>query len=112
MHQTLSKFDIGLAIEPGKDFNNELALSNKLFAYLQSGLFVLATDTIEQDRFIKGTIISGMTINKKFIDLEEKLLQLYLNRHTIRSQNLERFHHAKMFSWENLNSALITAWSN
>ncbi len=32
LHKRLSSFDIGLAIEPGKDLNNELAVSNKMLA--------------------------------------------------------------------------------
>jgi hypothetical protein len=38
-------FDIGFAGEPGFCRNNEIALSNKLFAYMQSGLATVASDT-------------------------------------------------------------------
>ena len=44
LHIILSEYDVGLALEPGKDLNNKLAISNKIFAYAQAGLHVLATD--------------------------------------------------------------------
>lgn len=40
-----ASYDIGLALETGKEFNNLLAVSNKLFTYLNAGLAVVATDT-------------------------------------------------------------------
>lgn len=38
-------FDVGLSVEPGFSRNNELALSNKSFAYLVAGLAVAFTNT-------------------------------------------------------------------
>jgi len=43
--------DIGLALEQGHSPNHDLCISNKIFAYLQAGLPVLATDTNGQ-RFV------------------------------------------------------------
>ena len=40
-----ANFDVGLSVEPGFCRNNELALSNKSFAYLTAGLAVAFTDT-------------------------------------------------------------------
>jgi hypothetical protein len=39
------RYDVGLSVEPGFSRNNELALSNKSFAYLVAGLAVAFTDT-------------------------------------------------------------------
>jgi glycosyltransferase involved in cell wall biosynthesis len=47
-----SQFNIGLATEPGFSTNNHLALSNKLFTYLQAGLAIVATETVAQKEFI------------------------------------------------------------
>lgn len=47
-----SQFDIGLALEPGFSTNNNLALSNKIFTYLQAGLAIIASDTAAQKTFI------------------------------------------------------------
>jgi len=42
------QFDIGIASETGFCLNNNLALSNKIFTYIQSGLAVAASDTPAQ----------------------------------------------------------------
>lgn len=47
-----TKFDVGLALEPGFSINNNAALSNKIFTYLQAGLAVVATDTLAQKQFM------------------------------------------------------------
>jgi hypothetical protein len=47
-----AQFDIGMATEPGFSINNDLALSNKLFTYLQAGLFIVATATAAQQAFM------------------------------------------------------------
>ncbi len=54
----LSSYDIGIASEPGKDLNNSIALSNKIFAYAQAGLAILASNTLAQKLFMET--YSGM----------------------------------------------------
>ncbi len=46
------QFDIGLALEPGFSINNNLALSNKIFTYMQAGLAIVASDTTAQAALI------------------------------------------------------------
>ena len=43
-----NRFDIGLALESKTSTNANLAVSNKLFSYLMSGLALIATDTYGQ----------------------------------------------------------------
>ncbi|MCS4119422.1 glycosyltransferase involved in cell wall biosynthesis [Salinibacter ruber] len=40
-----AQHDVGLALEPGFSENNKIAISNKLFTYLLSGVPIVATDT-------------------------------------------------------------------
>ncbi|MDB5150603.1 MAG: hypothetical protein JWQ57_4623 [Mucilaginibacter sp.] len=47
-----AQFDIGLALEPGFCMNNDIALSNKIFTYLQAGLTIIASDTTAQKWFL------------------------------------------------------------
>lgn len=49
-----SQFDIGLALEPGFCLNNDLALSNKIFTYLQAGLAIVASNTPAQQKFVSS----------------------------------------------------------
>ncbi len=55
---------IGLASEPGFSENNEIALSNKLFTYLSSGLMILASNTKGQADFIDCYPGVGLLYNK------------------------------------------------
>lgn len=48
MVRLASEFDVGLALEPGRDRNNDIALSNKIFTYLLAGNAVIATATTAQ----------------------------------------------------------------
>lgn len=100
LHAKLSKMDVGLALEPGKDLNNSLALSNKIFAYTQAGLFVLATDTDAQEQFVKERPWSGAVIKQDQSDLSEKLDWVIENIEQIRSRAMERFENAKELAWE------------
>lgn len=43
-----SQFDLGLALEPAFSFNNDSALSNKIFTYIQAGLAIIASNTTAQ----------------------------------------------------------------
>lgn len=47
-----AQFDVGLASETGFSTNNSMALSNKIFTYVQSGLAVAASNTPAQIKFI------------------------------------------------------------
>jgi glycosyltransferase involved in cell wall biosynthesis len=48
-----NKYDIGLALESGFCLNNDIALSNKIFTYLTSGLAVIASETSAQKGFLE-----------------------------------------------------------
>lgn len=49
MVRVASEFDVGLAVEPGRDENNRLTASNKIFTYLLAGNAVAATRTPGQE---------------------------------------------------------------
>ena len=54
-------FDIGLCLEPGFSRNNEIALSNKLFTYINVGLALICTETDAQHKFVKENPEVGRT---------------------------------------------------
>jgi len=43
--QNAARYDIGLALETGKEMNNLIAASNKMFTYMNAGLAIVASDT-------------------------------------------------------------------
>ena len=112
LHMMLSNFDAGLAIEPGKDFNNELALSNKMLAYLQAGLYIVATDTIEQKRFLSDYPSHGIVIKKDFSDLEKVLLNLYGDISNVRRLATQRHENADAISWDVVSKVTAAIWQN
>lgn len=57
-------FDIGLATEPGFSTNNDIALSNKIFTYIQCGLAVIASNTSAQAEFMLNHREIGFVYDK------------------------------------------------
>lgn len=53
--------DIGIAVEPSKDPNNDIAISNKILVYLLAGLAVAATETSGQ-RFVHDHLCDAVRL--------------------------------------------------
>jgi len=76
-----ANFDIGLALEPGFSINNDLALSNKIFTYMQSGLAIIASDTTAQKEFMSRVSQIGSIYKKGDTrELARVLLEFYNDR--------------------------------
>lgn len=110
LHKELAHYDIGLAIEPGRDLNNTLAISNKILAYFQSGIFILASDTIGQKNFIENNEGAGILTTLENDDIREKLLSLFTDMENLRAGSVKRYENAKNFCWENESVKLIKIW--
>ncbi len=110
LYQKLSEFDIGLALEPVKDLNNDLALSNKILAYFQAGLFILATNTTAQATFLKEFPLHGLYFSKEHNSFMEVFSKLIENIASIRKQKAERYKHAQNESWEKHAYKLLEVW--
>jgi glycosyltransferase involved in cell wall biosynthesis len=78
-----AQFDIGLALEPGFAMNNNLALSNKIFTYMQAGLAIIASNTAAQQDLLKTNPSIGYAYPKGNITALAAILSSY---HTNRSQ--------------------------
>lgn len=96
----LSEFDVGLAIEPGKDFNREICLTNKIWAYLQSGLYILATDTPAQIKFIEEHNNSGVISKQDINSFTDVINNVVENIEQIRQNKKPRFEYSKNYSWD------------
>lgn len=111
LHKKLSEYDIGLSLElSSTDLNRNHALTNKLFAYLQSGLFVLATDTPAQKEFMDKNPGFGILCGQTSQDIFESIIFIRDNIKDIRSKSIKRFNEAKKFAWENESKKLIEVW--
>lgn len=72
-------FDIGLALEPAFSINNDFALSNKLFTYLQAGLAIIASNTTAQKLFMDMHPGIGEVYKKGDHEELAALLSIYSN---------------------------------
>ncbi len=137
----LCHFDIGLAIELSTaDFNRDICLTNKIFAYTQAGLFLMATDTSAQKQFIeehnekcgfdslrlrsvttaqpaKTGLLSkaemtgiGLLTPQSTEEMEKAIEKIIKNIDEIRANKKLRFEYAKRLAWENEGQKLLTVW--
>ena len=101
LHALLTNYDIGLALEDfNEDFNRDICLTNKIWAYFQAGFYILATKTKAQIEFMKQNAGHGelMTFEKEQLNLI--VHNLTQEKHTIRSEQKKRFLRAKAYSFE------------
>lgn len=97
-----AQFDIGLALEPGFSINNDIALSNKLFTYMQAGLAIIASNTAAQQDFMNQNPQIGSLYPKKDSEiLANILLSYYQNKDKLtrcKSESLRLAH--DQYNWE------------
>jgi glycosyltransferase involved in cell wall biosynthesis len=70
--------DIGLALETGKDLNNGIALSNKIFTYLLAGNAIIFSDTDAQRQFYEENTEVGLLYHSGDVESLQKLLSRIL----------------------------------
>ncbi len=112
LHLGLEKFDIGLALEPAKDTNNELAISNKILAYLQAGLYVVATNTAAQQSFLKDLPAHGACFDYTKNNVASVLKKIIDQINSIREQRNMRYKNFENKNWEIASLKLLNAWNN
>jgi len=102
LHQKLSNYDIGLALElKSTDLNRNIALTNKIFAYAQSGLYILATNTDAQLQFINNHKNSGIVCEQENLsNCEQKIVYIIENIKKIRQNKKQRFLSHQKLAWE------------
>lgn len=110
LHRQLAQFDIGLAIEPGKDVNNELALSNKMLAYFQAGIYILATNTTAQRMFINENPAHGLLTHLQPEEIKHAIDTLLQQKEELRASAKHRFEKARLYSWESESQSLLRLW--
>ena len=100
LHLELGKYDVGLALElDSADKNRQLCLTNKIFAYAQAGLYILATDTFAQSQFMKINPVLGIVCKQSSDSIKQILLMIIDKQQTIRAKAQDRYFAAKELSW-------------
>ncbi|MFD0941974.1 glycosyltransferase family protein [Pedobacter boryungensis] len=95
-----SKFDIGLATEPGFSINNDIALSNKIFTYTQAGLAIVASDTTAQKQFMEAFPNMGAIYEKKNSASLASILKNYIEHIDLLVQHQAQ---SELYAKEKLN---------
>ena len=110
LHRFLSTCDVGLALEPGKDLNNQLAISNKLIASVQAGLYIVAFNTPAQTNFLRENNLQYQVIGNEKNLIFEALTKL--NKTEIRKDRENRFSQGRLFDWNHMAVPLLQVWNN
>ena len=93
MVRLASLFDVGLALEPKRDANNCLTISNKLFTYLLAGNAVAATDTPGQQIVIQKIGMGGFSYKSGDVVNLSHYLRLW-------AENRRLLEEARLQAWE------------
>ena len=101
LHKLLSGFDVGLLLERNDvDYNRNICLTNKQFAYIQSGLYILATNTRAHKSFFNDYPNLASIIEQTSESLEIELRKLIRQKQTLRNEKRARFEYGKQFSFQ------------
>ncbi|GAA4426847.1 hypothetical protein GCM10023188_09330 [Pontibacter saemangeumensis] len=113
LHLELAKFDSGLAVEiSNRDLNKDIASSNKIFAYAQAGLYIMATDTSAQKHFINQNSSLGVSFPQSEEGFEIALQELLAQKEEVLATKQQRFEAGKSLAWEHESSKLLAAWKS
>lgn len=110
LHQALNQYDIGLALDLPVDANRNLVITNKLIAYLQSGIYVLATNTKAQYALLNDLPGYGLCFDYKTNDVATVLEKIVADIGTIRYHKQNRYKNFKE-NWESASALLLKAWT-
>ncbi len=112
LHEMLADFDIGLALDMPVDLNRDLVVTNKILAYLQAGLYVLATKTSAQFALLNNYPEHGICFNPDSEDIRSTFERVSTTIHFIRNNKSLRFSAFHHNSWEQSALELLRMWKN
>lgn len=110
LHQQLRQYDIGLAVEDSHaNFNRNICLTNKIWAFFQAGLYILATPTDAQRYFLEQHSLHGeLLLPGNADDAVQKLVD---NKEKLFAGKEKRYGEARHLSWEKESMILLTEWN-
>ena len=103
-----SEHHIGLASETGKDLNNNIALSNKIFTYLLAGNAILFSNTEAQEHFYnEHSNIGFLYSNGNDYELANLLRKYISQPELLREHRQNSIHLSSSLNWENESKKLF-----
>jgi glycosyltransferase involved in cell wall biosynthesis len=113
LHRELSRHDLGLALEDGTaDLNRDLCLTNKIWSYLLAGLYILASDTSAQRRFMEEHPDHGVCAPLSPDSLRPVMSRIVADREILRAGATARFARAGAAAWDNESALLARKWNS
>ena len=113
LHAELANHDVGLALEFNtSDLNRQLCLTNKIIAYAQAGLYILATNTTAQEQFIKSNPTLGKIAGQSINELKNNIVLIRDHQDEMIKQKEKRFESSKTMSWEEETIKLKALWKH
>lgn len=112
LHKSLSKFDAGLATDIPVNRNRDIAITNKLIAYAQAGLFIVAMHTKAQDQFLHSSELQFFQMNNTVSSIEETLLKLLQLKKNGFINKSNQFTIGATYSWDRISAPLSEIWNN
>jgi glycosyltransferase involved in cell wall biosynthesis len=109
IHSFLASCDVGLAIDMPVNLNRKLALTNKIIAYTQAGLHILATDTPAHLSFLEK-MEDYTLVNSDMSNINNTLKNILSDITNLRNNKLKRYMFGKLYNWENQTNHLIKLW--
>ena len=101
LHLSLAEYDVGLALELNSaDENRQYCLTNKILAYAQAGLYIIATDTPAQKQFIEEDSKRGIICHQSVAGIADAVKMLISKSSSIRQEAIYRFKSANEFASE------------
>jgi hypothetical protein len=90
--------------------NNQLAISNKMLAYAQAGLFILASKTPGQEYFLQQSNLDYLQTEINENALCHSLHSLIQSKKQIRSGRNKRYINGRVYDWEFTSNQLLRTW--
>jgi len=105
---TLTRFDVGLALEHRTPPNKDLTISNKIFQYLNAGLAIIATPTKGQMEVMHHAPQAGVVVDFESTDTSHILEEFLANSGRIKNgQMASRQAAENHYHWEKFSPRLL-----
>jgi glycosyltransferase involved in cell wall biosynthesis len=112
LHQFLSTFTVGLVTDPPINRNRELAVTNKIIAYSQAGLYILSVSADGHNQFLKESKFNYRIVENDKKEIRQALLYLIANYDSIADCQHKQYEYGDVNAWESINCKLTETWQN
>jgi glycosyltransferase involved in cell wall biosynthesis len=112
LHHFISQFDVGLVADPPNNKNRELAVTNKIIAFAQAGLFIVSVSSFGQNDFLYRSNLNYQIIKYSEEEIKSCLKKLKIDYQIKGINKLNQYNVAQKYAWEEINMPLIEAWNS